>query len=507
MANSIIAITQGIFYQESIFWWQAARMLVPDNNIASIVWEANNVTGFDDVVVNYDPPILDKSTGDLVDVDFYQVKHHVDKSNFFSVEALIDPAFIGATSISLLQKLKNQQLKTLPSQKARYILVNTWGIDSNNVIGKLLGVGDKIRLDVLMQGKTDDSEMGKVRKLWREHLGFDKDEELYNCLSSLRIKSNFSDIHNILDIINPSLQLAGLYPIPETQVSNKYDGLITRLHGQNRNEFTLNRFRQLCKEEGLFAPQSPEYFHRVGIRTFLAGTENFEKENIDCLCLAHHYNDRKIKDSLLWQSHVLPDLRTFIQTVTGKEKKITFSLDTHLSLAFAVGYSLNPKLGVEASIIQKTKNSKILWEPHFEEQFATDTVLFDQKQMNASANEIALAISITHDVLIDVESFVSEQLPTVGRIIDAKINPGPSHLALKDGTHVLNVAQTIARQIQNMRTIHERSGKIHVFMAAPNAFAFYFGQYAAVLGNIVLYEFNFPATKAGDYQPVLTFPN
>lgn len=507
MANSVIPIVQGLLYQESIFWLHAARMLAPSSNISSIGWEVDDVTGFDDVLVTYDPGILDKNTSESVVADFYQVKHHADHSRSFSVDALIDPTFIGATSNSLLQKLKHQQAKQshLPG-KARYILINTWGVDPTDKIGKLLGADGIIRRDVLMSG-SDNSEMGRIRKKWREHLQFQTDEQLLDCLSSLRIRPNYFDVHGITEFINPSLQLAGLYSFPENQVSNKYDGLIPRLHGQKRNMFTTDSFRQLCREEGLFAPSSPEYSHRVGIRTFMPGTDYFEQQNNDTLCLVKHYDERKIKDPGLWRTAVLPNIRSFIETVTAKEKKITLSLDTHLSLAFATGYYLSPKLGTEVAVNQKTKNSTILWKPNFDNEFPADTISIDQTKLNPSGNDIAVGISITHDVSADVNAFVLDQLPMVGRIFDVKIKPGPSQVALRDGTHVLNVAQTIAREIHTSRTISERSGKVHIFMAAPNAFAFYFGQYATALGNMVLYEFNFPASKAGDYTPVLTFPN
>lgn len=508
MASSLIAINQGLLYQESIFWWQAAIMLTPGSSISSIEWEADDLKGFDDVVVNYDPPILDKATGEKVTRDVFQVKHHADKSRFITCEALTDPSFIGAISVSFLKKLKNQQdTQTDQKQNIRYNLVNTWSIDASDTIGKLIGTDGEIRLEVLKQGKTDDSEMGRVRKLWREHLQLADDQQLFTCLSSLRITSNFFDVHSINYLLNPNLRLAGLHQLSENQVSNKYDGLIARLHGQKKNIFTEPFLRELCKREGLFAPESSDYLHRVGIRTFLSGTEHFNQENAESLCLAHHYEDRKIKDPLLWSSQVLPELKSFLKTVTEKQKKITFSLETHLSLAFAAGYCLNPKQGVQVSVIQKTQNSKILWEPKINEQAQENMLSWTRQVVNPGCNDVAVAISITHNIMPDVEFFVTDQLPQVGKIIEARINPGPSHSALKDGTHVFHLAQTIANELYNSRTIQERNGKVHIFMAAPNAFAFYFGQYAAALGNMVLYEFNFPAIKAGDYHPVLTFPN
>ena len=46
------------------------------------------------------------------------------------------------------------------------------------ILGQLVGGHSSLRLQVLSEGKTDNSEMGRVRKCWREHLGLGSDEEL-----------------------------------------------------------------------------------------------------------------------------------------------------------------------------------------------------------------------------------------------------------------------------------------------------------------------------------------
>jgi hypothetical protein len=324
----------------------------------------------------------------------------------------------------------------------------------------------------------------------------------------LRIRADFADLHSFQDILNSALTNAGLVPFPADGFANKYFSLIPRLKGQKRNKFTAAELRQLCKDEGLTFALVTDAGHRVGIRTFMQGAENLELETHTMLCLSHLYDGRKIKDKDEWGKEVFPAIKKFLADLTAKEKKLVFLLETHLSLAFAVGYCIDPKLGIEASILQKTKNSKILWQPAFDalpsqdDQLTWNEVIIDNHQ-----NDIAVAISITHETLTDVRCYTASSLPTVGRILEAKINPEPSHLALKDGTHVLLMAQAIARKIASGRSVAERSGKVHFFMAAPNAFAFFLGQFSRVMGNMVVYEFNFPPVKAGDYQPVLTFPN
>ena len=511
MASSVTALQNGLLYQETIFWFHAARMLVPDNEISTIIWEDDDVIGFDDVVVEYnDGKKMDEVYGTPINSDYIQVKHHVDKSKQFTTEALIDPAFIGATSVSLLQKLQKQYCKqTAAGKTARYILINTWGLAPGDLIGSLIGDGGAIRLSVLFDGTTDKSKTGKVRKAWREHLGLQTDNELKEILRSLRIRADYADLHNFQEMLNIALNSAGLIPFPADRLSNRYFSLIPRLHGQKKNKFNADELRQLCKTEDLALAIITDSGHRVGIRTFMQGAEKLEKETNSMLCLSHLYDGRKIKNKDEWSQQVFPAIKQFLGGLTAKEDKIVFSLETHLSLAFAVGYCIDPKLGVQASILQKTQNGKLLWQPEFGKlpSVQQDHVSWNEVVLDTSQTDIAVTISITHETLADVNCYVADSLPCVGRILEARINPEPSHLALRDGTHVLLFAQAIARKIAAARSVTERSGRVHFFMAAPNAFAFFLGQYSKVLGNMVVYEFNFPPVKAGDYQPVLTFPN
>jgi len=510
MANSVSAIQSGLYFQEGIFWLHAAKMLKKENKITSIAWEDDDVVGFDDVVVEYQEGILDESSGLVVYRDFIQVKHHMDKSQLFSVQCFVDPAFIGATSVSLLQKLQNQYAKqSVAGKAARYILINTWGLDVSDTIGSLIGVGGALRLDVLFDGTTDRSRMGKVRKLWREHLQLSSDDELKTILSGLRIRANYSDLHTIIEVLNPSLQLAGLVPFPVDQLQNKYYALIPRLHGQKQNKFTPDSLLQICVREGLMLPPDSELPYRIGIRSFLRGAENLEHETNELLCLAHLYNDRKIKDHNEWSALALPSIHQFVGAVAAKQKRIELSFHTHLSLAFATGYNLDPKMGKSVSVLQTTNNTKVLWQPTFDKTFSDEELfIWEETVLSEDVHEIAVAISLTHDIKEDVEAFVFAELQNVGRVFHVRILPSPSFQALKDGNHVVSIAQAISRKIANSRTSKERFCKAHIFIAGPVAFAFFLGQYSKVLGNLELYELaNFPALKLGDYQSVLTFPN
>lgn len=99
MAKQIVARQQGDDYQARWFWLQACALLDDFTKVERVVHEDDALKSFDDVAVYYrDMPIK---------ADFYQVKFHVTSNGALTGDSFCDPAFIGATTFSLLEKMKN----------------------------------------------------------------------------------------------------------------------------------------------------------------------------------------------------------------------------------------------------------------------------------------------------------------------------------------------------------------------------------------------------------------
>ncbi|WKN44909.1 SAVED domain-containing protein [Tunicatimonas pelagia] len=479
------------------------------NTIEKICWEMDGAGGFDDIVLLFIQPQLDKSTGNNYTREYYQIKFHVNHSKAFSCDALADSSFIGNKSESLLQRVQNLR-KSLGNHKddALFFVVNTWGLDSNDRIGEILDSDGTIILDKLLN-PGPKSKLGKVREKWRTHLGLKTDEELKEVLSPLRIVHSYSGFNSIDDTLNDRLRSAGLIPISAQERTNPYEQLIQKLHAEGKNEFTKQELFEVCKQEGLVAPPPSTGIHAVGIRSFVKGAENLEEEVDDVLCLLEHFDNRRLVDGVTWEGHIYPCLCDFADSTLAQQKPIQVHIDSHLVLAFTLGYCLDPKYGADVSVVQKTRNGKILWQPN------TDELEYDKPQWSWNehviesenlATDIALAVSVTQDVFQDVEYYVSENLNSVRKIIEVSILPEPTNTSVKDGTHALNLAQRLISGVKKRRTISDRRGTIHLFMAAPAAAVLFMGQHAKTLGRIKIYEYDFSGSEPGAYTPALNFP-
>lgn len=510
MAKAIIARQQGDQYQARFFWLHACRLFQPHTKVVRVGYEVDQPRGFDDVVVFYDPPIPNEF-GKHTSTDYFQIKFHTDHAGAFTCQALMNPTFIGASSQSLLQRLVAAQ-ERCPIEKdhCRFFIVTPWVIDPNDPLATFVSQQNgELRFNRLFDGKSR-SQAGNVRAAWCTHLGLVSDDALAEVLRPLRIKANSHDLHSMHQYLNISLTAAGFSPVDDGRVVHPYDDLIGRLYAQGRTEFTRTDIQQICEREGLWRGglANHEEAVQIGIRSFMRWADYLEDRTEHLLCLIRHFDERQIRDPESWGGIILPELNQFFHETMREPKPYHLYLETHTSIAFAAGYCLDPKSGVNVTPIQSTRMGKLLWPSS--DTGVTNTKLWKFDEINLSCSEsghdIALAVSITHDVLGDVQTYVQDALPQVKRILSAAIAPAPSQRAIQDGSHALQLVEQLVRYVRQERSSQERRGQLHVFLSVPNAFSFFLGQVGRSFGPCRLYEFDFDRNLPEGYSPSLIFP-
>lgn len=507
MSNAVIPRILGDDYQAKIFWLRACDLFIGSTNVSKVVWEADTTFGFDDVVVHYNPAKLDN--GQSIHEECFQIKFHVNQTRGFSWEALMDPGFIGATEESLLQRLyKLYKRDPERAKKSRFLIINTWGVEKGNPIGDLLDNSGAIRLQQLYTGKTANSIMGNIRKQWREHLKIN-DDELREVLMPLRIEHSYGSLERLKENLNRSFELVGFKPLRADQRSNPYTDLIQKLHAEKRTIFTKEELLSIVQSEGLIAEKEilAENIFKVGIRTFKKGAENLEVETDKLLCLLKYFSDRFINEEYSWENEIFPEVQTLASDIIQQPLPTLLYLDTHLSTAFSLGYCIGNKTGKSISLVQKIPGGKIIWKPELEKLSRTENVLsWTDETINPKGSEVALVLSITHDIGQNVKEYITSNIPAVSKMNHATINPGPSHSAIRDANHIILMVEEIVSRLRTSRTSLEKQSNLHIFLACPGAVAFTLGQYASPLGRIVLYEYDFENRKTGSYTEILHLP-
>jgi hypothetical protein len=182
-------------------------------------------------------------------------------------------------------------------------------------------------------------------------------------------------------------------------------------------------------------------------------------------------------------------------------------LDAHTSICFAAGYFLPLKSGIEVSVMQGTQGRRALWTPRMADgSNGAKCWSIAHESLNSSGTEVAIAVSVTHDVSADVCAYVKANLPNVGRILIFSILPGPGPAAIRDADHAVSLAQGLAASLRTERTLEERKEAMHLFLSAPAGFGFFLGRLAQSFGPVVAYEYDFETNAPGAYQAGIRLP-
>ena len=499
MADAVVPSWHGNNYQSRIFWQNAFNLLDPTTCVVEVTFEANGPKSFDDVVVKYDPSVV-RSGPERVSSEYHQVKWHVQYGGRFGFSDLVSPEFIGAQKFSLLERLQDAR-RTAPST-SRFSFITIDRIKDGDPLAELVSGHDKsLLVEKLFDGTTDRSRMGKVRKLWREHLQLSSNEELRAVISGLRIFEGHHSLEELRTQINLRAQVVGLLTCSDTNSDFRYDELARQLKVRKLNSLTRDLFEQICREEGLIAdrPTGDDYL-KIAIRSFLgpaASIVGATQENT--LLLTDNFRQRYLRDDLDWQRDIRPKVETFLNSVVAKSPKLSLILDAHASIAFLAGSVLDTKSGVSIELVQKGIVGSRNWRADDGSAEEGELFIVDEKHIG-DGQEIAIAINISQSTVLQTQTYIASQLPKVGTLISYTLPRGPGKQSVSGGEHASVLAEQISNTIRNIKSM-KPDAFVHIFAACPNSFLFYLGQHHQGIAPCIVYEFDFDRRGNKSYQP------
>lgn len=503
MTQAVAVRRDGDAFQARIFWRKAACLLDPASPVAMVGFESGP-KGFDDVWVAYAP---DRAPGDHegkpILREHIQCKWHV-SINDFGYADLIDPEWINANKFSLLQRARTAQVAhARDGVGARFKLLTNWRIGQADPLRSYIHQKSKtLRLKDLFDETTDRSAAGKVRKLWREHLGID-DQELMLLARTLSLDTDSTSLDDHRDNLDLLFEIRGLRRIPVNESSFVYDDVVFQWLAQGRLEFDRQTFREACKREGLLAGDGRT--HMVfGVKSFEHPFDRLEDRCAVVLDLIPHFDERAIRDQAAWAMTLYPMLKSFLQTAATDNQHLRLILDAHITLAFAAGSVLNIKSGRSVEIEQRTVHRNVWHSSDMPRDPSWPGWVFELETLNGNGGDMVVAVCLTHDVVQAVKSHLAVSSLEVSSLLIARPTCGAGARSVVCGQHAFDLAEALALQI-NERRIGNRP-PLHLFIAAPNAFTFFLGQRQPGLGKSTLYEYDFEGANGCGYKPSLSLP-
>lgn len=503
MTQAVTVRRDGDTFQARLFWWHAARLLDPESPIVRVGFETGPKS-FDDIWVEYDPArSAADQYGDPLRREHIQCKWHVTPDSY-GYAHLVDPEFINANARSLLQRAREAQVAYAPTGiGVRFKLLTNWRLDRADPLREMVGNrSGAVRLDRLYGSLTDNSKAGAVRKAWREHLAIDEDE-----LKVLARTLAFGEATDTLDALRDQLDVlfayVGLKRVPANRSAFPYDDAIFQWMAQGRVEFDRTGFRAICAREGLLgqAQGGPQVY---GVKSFEHPIDRLEERCTRVLDLVPTFDERYIRSDGDWEAVIYPALRAFLLEAARDQSRLRLALDAHVTLAFAAGSVLNVKSGRHVELEQRTTARRIWAADDAPSDPAWPSWAIKVIEVDPARPDLAVGIGLTHDVEGDVRRYVEAALADVGRILVLKPRTAPGSQSVACGRHACEMAEAATCEVREARA--GRSGMLHLFVAAPNAFTFFLGQRQPALGRVRLYEFDFEGGRDRSYAPALTLP-
>jgi hypothetical protein len=501
MAEAVKARWHGDNYQARVFWENALNLLDDASCVVEVTFEADGPKAFDDVVVRYDPPVA-RSGPDRVDAEYHQIKWHVETGGRFGYDDFVRPEFIGARSVSLLQRLKEARAKVPSDKTAHFTFLTTYRVKDGDPLADLISGNDRtLLLERLFDGTGDGSRMGKVRRLWRDHLGLGSDDELKAVLRGFRIIEGHRTLDELRGQINFKAQVVGIMAMSAADSDFRYDELARQLKIRGLNVLTRETLLQFCRDEGLVIERgAADPFLPVAVRSFLgtaADVVDAAPENT--LLLTDAFRQRYLQEGRDWQRDIRPRVEDFLRAAVRKSPRLRLILDAHASIAFLAGATLDLKSAAEVHLVQKGRVGARIWraddgtEAHAPRFSVTNDRL-------GQGRDIGVAISIAQPAEAQARRYIAGALPEVGHLVSFALQAGTGHQTVAGGGHATALAEQVATVVRQMKQDDPDAG-VHIFAAVPNSLLFYLGQQHQGIAPCVVYEFDFDRRGNKTYQP------
>src|SRR5258706_3472986 len=287
MASAIAARHDGDDYQSRLFWLRACDLFDANTHVVAVAYEEGKSRVFDDVVVYYDAEMTDED-GERLVADHIQAKFHRWPKGVVTWEALMDPAFIGAERVSLLERRRDAHRQHAHSGGGRRFILDTpWMIDPHDSLAGMLSLGDeRIHLDAGAGAGPRSSVRHHLVDRLLEHLSLAGTAELVAILHTFRVCQGVS-LREIDRRLDARLRSVGLQPVEAGRQVHPYDDLTRRCARGACISFTREDIEQICKRERLWRGHTTTEAGavRLGIRSFARRAEGLAEETDEVLDL------------------------------------------------------------------------------------------------------------------------------------------------------------------------------------------------------------------------------
>lgn len=495
MNNFTTPIIRGFDYQARVFWKYVNSMLLSGSKIDSICYEFRykGIRAFDDVVVIYNEE-KEYRGKKYIKRDLIQVKYHCANDKVITAEALFIPKFVNGIKYSFIDNvLRAYKNHTKEFMESRFILFTTAPIKETDILAQLIDTeNESFNLEKLF---TQNRAMETFRKKMIAQLKKYEiaEEKLCDILGQVCICAGkrVSDLEDELrrGFVNNGLNANEDY-------LDRYISIVQGWAKDRKTKFIKSDdILRRCREKELL--MSDCAVETIVVRSLGSDAHKSEESTATYLNLMTYFNGRELGTKWTWED-LYKVVTVFVKDNMSTQKNYYLDMPAHYSVVFMLGRVLNQAEGfscmpaVRAAVDSDFED---LGKEKDEQEFKIGDEILDK-----SASDVALAISITHNISSNVKEYITENRLKIRRMIMCEM-PNCSENAAKSGSHIKNLSDQLGEAI-DQRSIKEKEGIMHIFVSAPKEIMFWLGKKSRTYGRIQLYEYN----NVSIYAPSVAFP-
>lgn len=234
---------------------------------------------------------------------------------------------------------------------------------------------------------------------------------------------------------------------------------------------------------------------KIGLYTYNRPPQEHIPLKIDW---SHRFRKREAT-SKAWNSHLLPALKTVVDTLDlyAYGRRIIADGPCAIPAVVALGVAFLEPRRIKISWIQ-TKNSLPDQEWSLDVPPAPSGFQYKIQEEDVNAKDLAVLVSVTDDVAAGLKAS-RPKLPAFRAVVTVS-KPGSIKHDLTEPGHATHLARIIAEAIRYACNEYLIEGKIHLFMAVPAGLAMLIGQLLNTLKLVQTYEF-FRGEGPDTYRP------
>lgn len=467
MTTSASAVRiQGDDYQHLFVWYHALRMLDPGQGVTSVEVEAEQAGNVDDLIVR-------RGAGD----EFYQVKYSVDGDN--PIDAAWWVTAKSAKGTTPLQKFW-ASWKSLGggSAKPHLVLFSNRSLDVRDPL-LALREGQHGRLMPRLGAEGPKSAAGKRRSEWATHLGV-SEPAMLEMLSHLDLLTDQGAHAQFATRVVDRMAARGL--LHDDEAVRRGVDAVRSWVTSGRRVIDRAALDLAIKQKELAGTLRRATFVVEAIDRWPGAAEATASVNWVSLFDGDDPKKRRqLRDPSHWSTTIPRELRAAEERVKGAGyDRVLMRGYMRLPLWFAVGAHFADSRGYTVECVQRSA----VWSARTKE--AAFNLQHEVTTLGAG-DELALGLSVTHDLSADALDAVSKLSLPIGRFVHVRPADGVSPSVFGSDADAKGWALAVRSLLYELRR-GAAMPKVHLFLASPAGAAMLLGHYWNRLPPVVFYE-------------------